>query len=717
MKPLKKLNTGFNSSEKREEILNADFNSREKNEEISNSNSTDTASISTDTSITTSSEREARTIQNFRLVWLDSNIDEVSNHDCMNTIGKLRQVVNAVKKFTDVDKCIEFMTDIEHETLFMIVSGELGQTIVPSIHGMTQLNCIYIFCRDKARHEQWSKEWPKVKGVYTDIKAICQALKRAAQDCDQNSISISFVKSNDGASNQTLDTLDKSFMYTQLLKEILLTIDFDKEHIIEFLAYCREQLIGNTTELENVDKIAREYRRHKPIWWYTYQSFLYSMLNRALRMMEVDLIIKMGFFVRDLHNHIATLYSEQYGGKNHSDSFTVYRGQGLSQKDFDQLMKTKGGLLSFNNFLSTSKNGDVSLGFAREAVATYNLVGVLFIMKIDPSISATPFANVMKVSYYENEEEILFSMHSVFRIGQMKQIDKNDRLWQVDLTLTSDDDPQLHALTESMRQETFSGYTGWLRLGEVLIKLCHYDKAQQVYEVLLSQASDDAPKAFFSHQLGSVTYNKGEYEKAITFYSKAIEIYETRYSNDIALAVSYNDIGLVYEKMGELSKALLFHEKTLKIHQKTLPPNHPRLVSSYNNIGSVYWKIDENSKALSYYEKALEICQATLPANHPNLVICYNNIGNVYNNMGEYSRALSYYEKTLEIFEKILPSNHPNLATAYNNIGWVYEGLGNYPEALKYCERALDIYQQSLSPDHTLIKNVKVKIELIKNKL
>jgi hypothetical protein len=76
-------------------------------------------------------------------------------------------------------------------------------------------------------------------------------------------------------------------------------------------------------------------------------------------------------------------------------------------------------------------------------VATSDLVGVLFVMKIDPSISATPFANVRNVSYYQREEEILFSMHSVFHIGQVKQIEKNDRLGQVDSTLTSGNDPQL----------------------------------------------------------------------------------------------------------------------------------------------------------------------------------------------------------------------------------------------------------------------------------
>ncbi len=125
-------------------------------------------------------------------------------------------------------------------------------------------------------------------------------MKQAAQECDQNSISISFIKTTDGLSKENLDQLDESFMYTQILKEILLTIHFEQEHINQFLTYCREQFIGNGIELRNVEKLEEEYHSHQPIWWYKYQCFLYSMLNRALRTMEVNIIIKLGFFVRDL---------------------------------------------------------------------------------------------------------------------------------------------------------------------------------------------------------------------------------------------------------------------------------------------------------------------------------------------------------------------------------------------------------------------------------
>jgi tetratricopeptide (TPR) repeat protein len=628
----------------------------------------------------------------------------------------LRQVVNTVNTFVDVDECIDFITDIG-EKAFVVISGEFSQPIISIVQNISQVNCVYIFSKTNVQYEKWAKEWPKVAGVYADITPICEAIRQAREDCDYNNVSITFAKKMDGATGSTRDTLDSSFMYTQILKEILLTIDFDQGHFKEFLTYCREQFAGNYAELENVDKIEKEYRQRQPIWWYTYECFLYSMVNRALRLMEVDLITKMGFFVRDLHEHIAALHSEQYDGQSHSDSFPVYRGQGLSQADFNQLQTTQGGLLAFNNFLSTSLDQAVSHAFAESITSNPDLIGVLFVINIDPSISSTPFAKVKNVSYFQGEEEILFSMHSVFRIGQVKQIEKNNnRLWQVDLTLTGDHDPQLQELTESMQDET-KGPTGWYRLGRLMMTVAQFDKAQQVFEMILDRTTDEKEKGEIYHYLGWIKKDQGKYTEAIAYYEKSLKICQkTLPANHPNLATSYNNIGGVYDNMGEYSKALSYYEKALEIKQKTLPTNHPHLATSYNNIGLVYDNMGEYSKALSYYEKALEICQKTLPANHPHLATSYNNIGGVYNNMGEYSKALSYYEKALEIDQKTLPANHPLLATSYNNIGLVYKNMGEYPKALSYLERALEIKQRSLPPNHPSIKDVKESIEIVKKK-
>jgi hypothetical protein len=145
------------------------------------------------------------------------------------------------------------------------------------------------------------------------------------------------------------------------------------------------------------------------------------------------------------------LYKEQFGSHLTSKTFTVYRGQGLSSTDFDQLVNTKGGLLSFNNFLSTSKDCDVSLAFAESNQYNPDSVGILFVMTIDPSKSTTSFASLNGVSYFQIEEEVLFSMHTVFRIGKIQSMNEDHRLFQVNLTLTGEDDKDLRALTDHIR--------------------------------------------------------------------------------------------------------------------------------------------------------------------------------------------------------------------------------------------------------------------------
>ncbi|CAF1376284.1 unnamed protein product [Adineta steineri] len=634
-------------------------------------------------------------VQSVLLIWLDSNINE-TNDDCQNTITKLRCAVNDINVYTDGDECLEFIQTIIDKKTCMIISGSLGQHILPRVHNMSQVDSIFIFCGNKKYHEQWTKDWPKIKGVFTDITPICEALKEAAYQCEQNAIPMSFV-----GTNKKLDQLDPSFMYTQILKEIILTIEFNQKHIQDYLDYCHDAFEGNTKEIENIKQLESQYHKKTPIYWYTCDMFLYPMLNRALRMMNGDIITHMGFFIRDLHRQIEQLHKEQYSGATAADTFTVYRGQGLSTGDFGQMMKTKGGLISFNNFLSTSTVRKISLGFAQDAARNPDQVGVLFIMKINPAQSTTPFASITGISDFQEEEEVLFSMHSVFRIQDIKQMDRNNRLYEVNLVLTADNDPELSRLTDYIRQESIPDSEGWYRLGLVLFKMGQFNKAEDIYQVLLDQAKDDKDRRPIYHQLGLIKDNQGKYEEALTFYEKSLAIKQkTLPPNHPDLASSYSSIGSVHYNMGSYPKALSYYEKDLEISQQSLSPTNPSLASSYNNIGLVHYRVNNYSKALSSHEKALEIWQQSLPPNHPHLAFSYNNIGLVHENMGNYPKALSSHEKALEIRQQSLPPIHPLLASSYHNIGNVHYNMGNYPKALPSHEKALAIKQQSLPPNH-----------------
>ena len=640
-------------------------------------------------------------VQNVLLIWLDGNIDENSS-DCQNTTTHLRRAVNAVNIFTDEGECIQFLEDMANEKACMIISGALGQHIVPRVHDLSQIDSIFIFCGNKTYHEEWAKKWPKIKGVFTEIKPICNALKEAAQQCEQNAVSISIMGVDDTLPNKSLNQLDPSFMYTQIMKEILLTIHFEQQHIDEFIQHCRQALDGNSSQLEDVKKLSRDYRKKTPIWWYTLECFLYPMLNRALRTMDADLMVKLGFFIADLHRQIQELHREEFSGAGSNQKFTVYRGQGMEKAEFEKMLASKGGLISFNNFLSTSRADHISLGFAKGALNNPQLVGVLFVMKIDPGLPDTPFASVAKVgAYAAQEDEVLFSMNTVFRIGVIKQLGDHPRLFRVELSMTSEKDKDLRLLMDRIREETFPKSGGWSRLGAVLWKMGESAKAQRVFEVLLEQTTEERDRGAIYNQLGLMAYGLGQYEEAIGYYEKSIRIKEEQNPCDhLGLANSYNNIGGVYDSMGDYPKALSSYEKALAIRQQSLPPTHPDLASSYNNIGNVYDSMSDYPKALSSQEKALAIQQQSLPPTHPDLANSYNNIGSVYNSMGDYPKALSSHEKALAIKQQSLPPTHPSLASSYNNIGSVYNSMGDYPKALSSYEKALAIQQQSLPPTH-----------------
>ena len=402
-----------------------------------------------------------------------------------------------------------------------------------------------------------------MSGAYTDIKSICNELKNVVQDYDHNTVSINFMTKSDGVRKQRLNELDCSFMYTQMLKKIILTLDFNAEHFKELISYCRGQFVNNPRELQKIDKIEREYDAEQAILWYTYESCLYSMVNKALRMMDVELIVKMGFFIRDLHNHITVLYLQKYSEQNRSDPFTVFRGQGFTQIDFDHLKANEGGLLAFNNFLSTTRNHTVARKFAQSTVRRLNLVGVVFVITIDPSLSTTPFAQLQDVSYHAAEQEILFSMHSVFRTTSVQYIEGGDSLWQVELTLHNDNDHDLQILMSSIEDQA-SQASGWSRLGSLMISLAEFDKAQQLYDTILYQKPDENTAGGIYHYLGFIKHNQGEYQKALSYYEKALEI-----------------------------------------QQKALPANHPDLATSYNNIAGVYADMGEYSKVRSCFDRVL----------------------------------------------------------------------------------------------------------------
>jgi len=158
-----------------------------------------------------------------------------------------------------------------------------------------------------------------LKGIFSSISSLGEHLQQSIQMAEENTIPISIL-----SSTEDLNTLDPSFMYSQLLKEILFELKYNQEARKCFIEFCREQYADNTGELGIIGQFEHDYANHSPAWWYSRECFLYKMLNKALRTQNIDISCKVGFFIRDLHRQLEQIHS---AARSNAPQI-LYRGQG-----------------------------------------------------------------------------------------------------------------------------------------------------------------------------------------------------------------------------------------------------------------------------------------------------------------------------------------------------------------------------------------------------
>ncbi len=103
-----------------------------------------------------------RMIQNYLIIWLYSNTNKI-NDDYQNTPAQLRNIANDFYLFTNTDQCIDFLTGIDEQKAFMIISGTVDQHLVLNIHEIPKLQAVYICCSKKTQHEQSGLPSPKIR--------------------------------------------------------------------------------------------------------------------------------------------------------------------------------------------------------------------------------------------------------------------------------------------------------------------------------------------------------------------------------------------------------------------------------------------------------------------------------------------------------------------------------------------------------------------------
>jgi hypothetical protein len=100
-------------------------------------------------------------LESFALLWLDAQVD--INEENRKAQKQLRNIINYLKTFDDENDCQQYILSVSpQDRVVFIVSGRLGQIIVPQVHHLRQIISIYVYCRNKQANELWSKNFTKV---------------------------------------------------------------------------------------------------------------------------------------------------------------------------------------------------------------------------------------------------------------------------------------------------------------------------------------------------------------------------------------------------------------------------------------------------------------------------------------------------------------------------------------------------------------------------
>ena len=498
--------------------------------------------------------------------------------------------------------------------------------------------------------------------------------------------------------------LDGQFVHAQLLIDCLQKMKSGPKEIKEFVQFCQDQkdCKDNKKHLELLEEFQNEYSSEKSVWWYTRDSLVYRMLNKALRVQNIDILFHLRFFIRDL--------AEQLKVNQLPCSGAVYRGQSLSKDELKRLKQSVGKLISVNSFLSTTLYPDIAKMYAG---GTSDLETVMFKINFNPMIDEIkPFADITLISQFPQEGEILFMLGSIFQIDSVSR--SKDDIWIIQFTLCNYHDEGLKSIVHYLRKESNRCELDLLAFGNVLHDMGKFEQASSYYNrcLKLLRPDDHTWTAYCYYLLGLVATVNGEDKCALDLFDKSLSIRkQALQSSDPSLADTFTAIARVHYTNCNFGRALKFYKDALAIFQEAFGADDLTSAMTYTNMGVVCKAQQKYSEALDYHLKAFEIRKRHLPSNHFRFGTSYNNMGEVYQGLGQYDIALRYYELADEVYKKSLPSQHVDVAILLLNKGSIYEKKTDLLEALSLYKKACRICRSIWSVKNPQLVQIEQVIE------
>ncbi|CAF2119323.1 unnamed protein product [Rotaria magnacalcarata] len=608
--------------------------------------------------------------EDFGLIWYGAVGDE--NKFEIITKPKLRNVINYFKRYRTSDKFLRFVSSIHIEKVFIILAhccrNELQQ-LLTELHDIISVTYIYIYSKEKQIIEEteWRKFW-KFHGTFTKTDDLLLQLMVDVKSI--NILSFDIIKIHGDESSVTDLTKEScAFLKSKLLLDHLLSMPAPQVAKRDIILEFRKEYEGNQKQIEYIEKFATDYNADDAISWYTSTSCVCKLINKALRLQDMNVIFKFRFFIADLYHQLSNLWESQ--SKNQV-SLTVYRGQQLPVKDLDKVRNNIGSLISMTSFVSTSRTEQVANIFCGDQRST-PLLAVLFEILIDPRFIVVPFADITELSCIPGEEEVLLCLNFIFHVDEV--IEGSNGVWNIKLSTSSEQKADLDRLVTSLGNRIDES-TANTPIQDHFVKISCAIGASNVlkefYLNCLNETKNDPSRiwtihmnlGFVSHQEGNISMVLEHYLRAYTMIEKNLKSSQHQQQTKSSFVKLCHCLVNIFLEENNYEEALKYFWPSVKFDIDHTPADYKAFNQQCLRIASRYTKVGDFKTALDFYSQLLShIFTLSLK----NTTICiddiYYQIANVYECLCNKRLARKYATLAYESAIKAVAANHKYIVT------------------------------------------------------
>lgn len=644
------------------------------------------------------------------ICWVDKNVNESDNSPIKI---HLYAITSNIETFTDVRDCYKYLTDPNNlRPTFLILSGSAAKENIEKMEYYTQIQRIYIYCRDVPTHKKWAAEHDRIKSVTKDFNDILTDMRLNPLQPLKESVQTTKIEKEDGnsqrrkeepfsysISDRFISAIDENFLHWQLIIEILSRLKPQQDPKTEFIEYLTEQNLINKNDEGILRKFKAEYRPEKSIEWFTRDCFLHRIFNKALRELNGITLYLMRFFICDLKRElIDTLQQTKQA------MVKVYRGQRMTQNEIEILNRSKDKWISINTFMLASTDQQKALDVV---IPSDNTEVILFeIDAFADSMKHQPYAAVGQKSDTRNQDEVLFMLGSIFHIKSF--VMRGIGFKRICLEQCLEGEEPLKIFYENVDKEIERNPIDAFFYGDILRRMSRFHDAEYFFDNYHEmEPNDQRYHIYMAHLL----FDQNQYDKSLQQYRTALDVFNKKEKKEQEMADTHFAIGLLHQKQNALGAARKSFDEAMTLYKKlhggedrTVAKCHDEIAKCYENEKIFDGALHSRICALTIWKKVLNKMDAEL--GHVYVSLGLNDVS-----LKGYETALNNFDTARRIYHSSLPLKHPRIAFLYMNEGIAHECLKEADKAKDAFKKALDIYKECSSKNEAEIKDLEARLK------